>query len=111
MLGGSSVMRLFRAVFREQKTRLKVDWLTHTDERIMEHLAAVEDDTPSTVAGEIDRSVEYVADRCRQLGLRGLIDPLDADARGADVTYRLSDLGKRYLAGDVDADELEKLAG
>lgn len=105
---GSSVMRLFRLVFRDQKTRLQVDWLTHTDERILEHLSTADIDSPAAIAGEIDRSVEYVSDRCRQLAIRGLL--VEGEVKGA-IAYELSDLGHRYLAGDVDAEELDELTG
>ena len=108
MFGASAFMRLFRKVFREQKTRLQIDWLTNTDERILKYLDEVDTESPSTIAAEIDRSAEYVSDRCRQLGLRGLLDPIE---RQSGVTYQLSELGRRYLADEIDAEELQELAG
>lgn len=110
MIGGDVLMRVFRSVFREQKTRLQIDWLTNTDERIMEHLAEVERDEASAIATEIGRSAEYVSDRCRQLGLRGLLEEHDPGT-GPDVTYSLAGLGERYLADEMDAEELEERAG
>lgn len=110
MLGGDRLMRMFRSVFREQKTRLQIDWLTHTDERIMEYLETVDEEDPETIAHQIDRSVEYVSDRCRQLSLRGLLDEIDP-AGDEGVSYRLANLGERYLDNTVDAEELEELAG
>lgn len=108
MFGASAFMRLFRSIFREQKTRLKIDWLTHTDEQILKHLATVDQDDPETIATDIDRSVEYVSDRCRQLGLRGLLEPIE---ERSGVSYRLSNLGERYLHDEIEAEELEELAG
>lgn len=107
MIGASTLLRLFRLVFREQKTRLQIDWLTHTDERILEYLSTVEQAAPASIARETDRSEEYVSDRCRQLGLRGLLEEVE----NGPVAYRLSDLGARYLADEVDAEELEELTG
>ena len=101
-------MRVFRSIFREQKTRLKVDWLTNTDELIMRELADGQSKSPETIATEIDRSVEYVADRCRQLALRGLLDELTG-TRTEGREYLIVELGERYLAGTISADELEKL--
>ena len=102
-------MRLFRVIFREQKTRLQIDWLTHTDERIMEELADGESAKPVSIAADLDRSEEYVADRCRLLALRGLANAA-SDGDPQTTTYRLSDLGERYLRGEVDAEELEEQA-
>ena len=108
MFGASTFMRLFRMVFREQKTRLQIDWLTNTDERILTYLATEESEQPAVIAAEIDRSPEYVSDRCRQLGLRGLLTPIE---RQTGVRYELSDLGRRYLDDDIDAEELQERAG
>lgn len=110
MIGGEFFMSMFRSVFREQKTRLRIDWLTHTDELILEYLTAEPERPPHEIANEIDRSIEYVSDRCRQLSLRGLLEEIEAGVEG-EVTYRVDDLGRRYLAGDVDVEELEELAG
>lgn len=106
MVGRSSLLRLFGLVFREQKTRLQVDWLTHTDEQIIEYLRADAPEEPAAIAAEIDRSAEYVSDRCRQLAIRGLVARVSTEDT---PTYALSDLGERYLDGEVDATELEAL--
>ena len=101
-------MRIFRSIFREQKTRLQVDWLTHTDELIMLELSDGVSEAPSTIAADIDRSVEYVADRCRQLAIRGLLDEITS-SREDGRHYILNDLGTRYIRGEISADELEEL--
>ena len=102
-------MRLFRSIFREQKTRLQVDWLTHTDERIMQHLADAEPERPDAIAAATERSTEYVSDRCRQLNLRGLLEAIESGP-DREVTYALSELGEEYVAGKLDADTLEDLS-
>ena len=101
-------MRMFRSIFREQKTRLQVDWLTNTDERIMQYLADRGNEGPVTIAASIDRSTEYVSDRCRQLALRGLLDAIESGP-DRDISYALSDIGEAYIAGELDAESLEEL--
>ncbi len=91
--------RLFRSGFREQETRLRIDWMTHTDERIMDHLDENGPTRPAGIAAELGKSEEYVADRCRQLAIRGLLE----DEGGE---YRLAERGMAYLAGDIGAEEL-----
>lgn len=100
------VSRLFRSIFREQKIRLQVEWLTHTDELILEQIDADGPADPTTLAETLDRSEEYIADRCRQLALNGLLERVE-NGRADQVRYRLAEFGERYLAGDVSAEELE----
>ncbi|WP_122089690.1 phage repressor protein [Halalkalicoccus subterraneus] len=90
--------RLLQGGFREQNARLRIDWMTHTDERILE-LLAEEPATPSAVATRLEKSEEYVADRCRQLATRELL------AR-EDGVYRLAQRGRRYLDGELDPEKL-----
>lgn len=94
------ISRLMRGGFREQEPRLRIDWMTHTDERIMEHLAGRGPSTPVAVAAELGKSEEYVADRCRQLALRELL------AVEGDSEYSLAERGRGFLAGEVDPEEL-----
>jgi DNA-binding CsgD family transcriptional regulator len=91
--------RLFRGGFREQEARLRIDWMTHTDERIMALLEGGGAATPAEIAANLEKSEEYVADRCRQLAIRDLL------AGGPDE-YRLAERGAAYLAGEIGADEL-----
>lgn len=91
--------RLLRGGFREQETRLRIDWMTHTDERIMALLERDEASTPAEIAVTLEKSEEYVADRCRQLVIRDLL------AGGPDE-YRLAQRGAAYLDGEIGADEL-----
>ena len=95
----SLLSRLLRGGFRPQKTRLRIDWMTNTDERIMEHLAERGPSAPDAIAATLERSPEYVTDRCRQLRTRGLL----AESEGR---YRLAERGEAYLAGEIGAEEL-----
>lgn len=91
--------RLVGGGFREQKTRLRIDWMTHTDERIMEFLDQEGATPPEEIATSLEKSAEYVADRCRQLAIRDLL-------AGEDGRYRLAERGEAYLDGKIDAEEL-----
>lgn len=97
-MGDGVLSWLLRGGFREQKARLRIDWMTHTDERVMERL---EDGpaTPAEIAAGLEKSEEYVADRCRQLVTRDLLAS-DGDR------YRLTERGTAYLAGEIGAEEL-----
>ncbi|ADJ15933.1 hypothetical protein [Halalkalicoccus jeotgali] len=90
--------RLVRGGFREQQARLRIDWMTHTDERVMEQL--VEGPMrPAEIATSLEKSEEYVADRCRQLAIRDLLE-----REGGE--YRLAERGRAYLSGELDPEEL-----
>lgn len=104
----SGSMRIFRTIFREQKTRLQVDWLTHTDELILDHVQTTSPQSPAEIAEAINRSVEYVADRCRQLAIRDLLIE-EGGQRSRDRQYSLSPAGEEYLDGELTAEALEEL--
>jgi predicted transcriptional regulator len=99
MSNNGLLSRLLRGGFREQETRLQIDWMTNTDERIMERLEESGSETPKEIASHLQKSKEYVADRCRQLAIRDL---LESDGR----QYRLAELGERYLVDEIEAEEL-----
>ena len=81
--------------------RPRVDWMTQGDERILEFLYEKEIiASPSVIAANIDYTNEYVSRRCRELTNGELLQRVDAS------NYRLTELGKRFLEGNVDAEEL-----
>lgn len=82
--------------------RPRIDWMTRSDDRILEFL----DDkgivaSASVIAVNIEYNPNYISRRCRRLAEVGLIQRIDSS------NYRLTDFGERYLAGEVDSDELE----
>lgn len=82
--------------------RPRVEWMTQGDERVLEFLD--EKDiiaSPSVIAANIDYTAEYISRRCRKLADAGLIQRVDA------TNYRLTEFGARFLAGEVDAEELK----
>lgn len=103
MIGEGLFERLLRAGFKPQETRLQIDWMTHTDEQILERLADADGPVaPASIAAELDKSAEYVADRCRQLAIRDLLDQHGS----SDFRYALAERGRRYLDGEIDPEEL-----
>nr|WP_205849529.1 helix-turn-helix domain-containing protein [Natronorubrum bangense] len=77
--------------------------MTQADERVLEFLH--EKDivaTPTVIAANIDYTSEYISRRCRKLTDAGLLQRVDAS------NYRLTDLGCRFLDGNIDADEIKQ---
>ena len=82
--------------------RPRVDWMNQTDDRILELLD--ESDlilTPAVMARNLDYTRNWVSRRVGKLESAGLVEPIDSGY------YRISDRGRAYLEGDLDADELE----
>lgn len=58
--------------------------------------------TPANIAHNIEYSDGYVADQCRFLVERGLLEV----TRNGDPFYSVTDLGERVAAGEIEAEEL-----
>lgn len=83
------------------------DWMKPVDERLLEWIDEYENMTPVAIssAGEVPRvdvSETWAGERLRELCRYGLLVRID---RGL---YGISDTGRAYLNGEVDADELER---
>ena len=87
--------------------RPRVDWMTRADDTILEFLlnAGNEDliATPAVVEMNIEFGISTVRGRLRNLHEAGLVEYYDK-SRGA---YQISEKGKQYLEGELDASELE----
>jgi len=73
--------------------------MTQADERVLEFLH--EKDivaSPTVIAANIDYTAEYISRRCRKLADTGLLQRVDPS------NYRLTDLGRDFVDGDIDAD-------
>ncbi|TKX50075.1 winged helix-turn-helix transcriptional regulator [Halorubrum sp. ASP121] len=82
--------------------RPRVDWMNQTDDRVLELLA--ESDlilTPAVIAKNLEYTRNWVSRRIGKLEDSGLVEPVDSGY------YRITDLGRAYLAGDLDAGDLE----
>lgn len=78
----------------------QAEWMQPEDDHLLALLRTGRKDTFSAIAGQLPLSREQVAQRCRTLAAHGLVDHL-----GSDI-YTISPLGRRYLDGEVDAEEL-----
>lgn len=84
--------------------RPRVSWMTRADDAILELLresgiAA----NPSTIAFNIDYDNRYVSQRCRKLSDNELVERVHE----TKAMYRITDLGRRYLDGELEASDLE----
>jgi len=82
--------------------RPRVPWMNQTDDRILEALD--ESDmflTPAVLAKNLDYSRVWVSNRLQKLVDVGLIENPEKSY------YRITERGRAYLTGQLDAEELE----
>lgn len=83
--------------------RQRADWMTPMDDRILELLQSAGIVlSPSIIAYNLDASREGVTRRLQELTSYGLVNRVD---RGK---YEITKKGTGYLAGELDADNLER---
>ncbi|MYL69174.1 winged helix-turn-helix domain-containing protein [Halorubrum distributum] len=81
--------------------RPRVEWMNQTDDRVLELLA--ESDlilTPAVIAKNLEYTRNWVSRRIGKLEDADLVEPVDSGY------YRITDRGRAYLSGEIDADEL-----
>lgn len=93
-------MRILEHPPSSQMRRQRADWMNPVDDEIMELLDESGAGTPQSLANELTKNNDYIGVRCRELASKGL---LERPSRGL---YVLTDEGKQYLAGELDAGEL-----
>jgi len=83
--------------------RLSADWMVTADDRILEYLSEHETGTPKRMAdsGYVRFSRSYVTQRCKKLVDYGLLRHL------GNGVYVITEEGKQYLEGELDAADLE----
>ncbi|MDZ5810073.1 winged helix-turn-helix domain-containing protein [Halorubrum sp. AD140] len=82
--------------------RPRVEWMNQTDDRVLELLA--ESDlilTPAVIAKNLEYTRNWVSRRIGKLDDAGLVEQVDSGY------YRISDRGRAYLGGELDAENLE----
>lgn len=72
-----------------------------TDDAILESLRDNGNQQPVHIASQIDRHRKYVGERLRKLAEYGLVENL------GQGLYKITEVGQRYLEGELDARELE----
>ena len=83
--------------------RKPAEWMQMpTDDRILEALESGLRLTPAVIGENIDRSRQHVTRRLSKLTDQGFVEK---PKRGY---YEITDLGQEYLAGEIDANELEE---
>jgi predicted transcriptional regulator len=76
--------------------------MNQTDDRILELLA--ESDlilTPAVIGKNLEYTRNWISRRIGKLEDASLVEPVDSGY------YRITDRGRAYLSGEIDADELE----
>ncbi|WP_265107911.1 hypothetical protein [Halosolutus halophilus] len=76
------------------------DWMNYGDDEILELLQSEDVFSPDHVAEDVPLRGPEVATRCRELAKHGLLN------KPVIGMYEVTDLGERFLAGEVDPEEL-----
>jgi len=84
--------------------RPRVEWMNQTDDRILELL----DESglilsPAVIAVNLEYNRSWISRRISKLVDAGLVESIN------EGYYRITDFGREYLVGDIDADELEAM--
>lgn len=82
----------------------EVEWMQPSDNYILEWFSRAGKQTPHTVGLNIAYSYETASHRCPTLADHGLLDRVE-DERGV---YELSELGQRYLDGELSPEDLRE---
>ena len=82
--------------------RQRAEWMKPADDQILETLEGQGAGTPKSLSDELDMNNDYVGTRCRTLVAYGLVDRV---SRGL---YAITDDGRAYLLGDLDAGEVKR---
>lgn len=64
--------------------------------------------TPNNTARNIDYNNEYVSTRSKELAEHQLVE---RDVTSSDPFYSITDFGKKYLAGEIDAESFNREEG
>ena len=87
--------------------RSHADWMVEVDERILEFLDERGNHPPSAIRDQLaeigsgmDYSSQHINNRCRKLRDHGLVTNV------ASGVYSITDTGRDFLTGDLDAGTL-----
>lgn len=89
--------------------RPRVPFMSKSDDAILEFLLNNPNDpiraTPAVIGANIDYARSTINGRMPKLLAAGLVEYYDEDGG----IYEITQLGERYLSGDLDAEEIEDL--
>ena len=89
--------------------RPRVDWMTRADDSILEFLLNEPGNpiraNPGTVEANLDYQISHVRARMSELRKAGLLEYYDEDR----AIYQITDRGRAYLAGELNAEDLERI--
>ena len=77
------------------------NWMRQADEEIVRELREERPDYLALVANRLGMHLGYVERRCEVLVEQGLLEAVSEEA-----VYRTTDLGERYLRGEIDGTAL-----
>lgn len=90
--------------------RRHAGWLTQADERILEFLEEFGNHPPKAIRDrledigrDMDFHGEHISRECRKLADKGLL----VNVGGG--TYSITDTGRAFLSGDIDAAEVDSV--
>lgn len=88
--------------------RQPAEWMSRIDDRILEVIDTMGNMTPLALSNEgeqkrLDIGRKWAGIRCRELARYGLLNRIDKGL------YAITDEGKAYLAGELDASTLEPI--
>jgi len=84
----------------------RVSWLSPVDYEVLGFFESHDIVTsPKVLAANIDYDRQYVSKRCQKLLSNGLLEQPEAGL------YQLSELGRGFLAGEVDVEVIEDANG
>lgn len=89
--------------------RPRVSWMTRADDTILEFLENEGNQSirasPAIIEANIDFKISHIRNRVRELHDQGLVEYYDEN-RGI---YQITEKGRAYLAGELDAEDLENV--
>ena len=99
----SQRITIWSGLFEPLVMRDRAEWMRPVDDKILEHLDDVRRNLPANMADieQIDATRNYIGSRCRLMEEHGLLRDV---GRGL---YPITDDGRRYLRGDLDARDLD----
>lgn len=84
----------------DERMRKRPEWMTRSDDEILEYLKDEGAGTPKVIGEALDRNNDYISQRCSKLVTAGF---LERPSRGF---YILSKQGEDYLSGNFDGSDI-----